>query len=70
MKSPQLTRLCKLLTRRRGCTAMEIIEGCKTTAPQRRIADLKETYGWEVYGKRMGQDKHLTYFGIPPAEFS
>lgn len=69
MKSKQLNRLCKLLTRSRGCTSMEIITECQTTAPHRRLTDLKE-HGWSIYKKPVEGQNFSRYFGIPPAEFS
>ena len=67
MKSPQLTRLCKLLTRSKGCTSMEIITECQTTAPHRRLMDLKQR-GWAIYSKPVEGRNFLRYFGMPPAD--
>lgn len=66
MKQTQYDRLEKLLLRKRGVTALEIIQAVGTTSPHRRLTDLKER-GWtirraQVEGKNFGR-----YFGQAPA---
>jgi hypothetical protein len=60
----QQLKLIKLLTRKRGCTSVDIVNGLPSVTPHRRISDLKDK-GWTILKKK--QDDGLTvYFGKPP----
>lgn len=65
MKTTQCDRLAKMLTRKRGCTALEIIVTVGTVCPHKRLSDLKEK-GWLITRKKESGEKHGRYFGVPP----
>lgn len=60
----QHQKLAKLLTRKRGCTSVDIVAVLPSVSPHRRISDLKE-HGWTILKKR-GVGRLITYFGTPP----
>lgn len=59
----QHQKLARLLTRKRGCTSVDICDALPSVSPHRRISDLKEQ-GWTIL-KRKGA-RLITYFGTPP----
>ena len=61
----QPDRIAKLLTRRNGCTAMDIITIAGTCSPHRRLADLKER-GWIIVRKPVAGANYGRYFGVAP----
>ena len=61
----QHQRLGKLLQRKRGVTALEIIQLVGTVSPHRRLSDLKEM-GWTILRQPIEGQKYGRYFGIPP----
>lgn len=65
MRNTQCDRLAKMLTRKRGCTALEIIVTVGTVCPHKRLSDLKEK-GWIITRKQEAGEKYGRYFGVPP----
>lgn len=63
MTQPQL--LSKLLTRRNGVTAMEIIQLVGTVCPHKRMSDLK-AHGWTITKKPVAGKTYHRYFGKGP----
>lgn len=61
----QHQKLGKLLQRKRGVTAFEIIHEVGTVCPHKRLSDLKEM-GWTILRQEIEGQKHGRYFGIPP----
>ena len=61
--------LAKLLTRKSGCTSVDICEALPSVSPHRRLSDLKQM-GWTILKKKKDGDKLITYFGIPPKTFN
>lgn len=57
--------LSKLLTRRRGVTAMEIITLVGTVCPHKRLSDLKAS-GWVITKQPVAGKKYHRYFGQMP----
>ncbi len=63
----QCDKLAKLLTRKRGCTSVDIVDVLPSVSPHRRLSDLKEQ-GWTILKKQDGRLKR--YFGIAPKTLS
>lgn len=65
MRSTQYQRLAKLLTRKHGCTALEIIVAVGSVCPHKRLSDMKER-GWTILRQEIEGQRHGRYFGIAP----
>lgn len=65
MKTTQYERLGKLLTRKRGATAMEIATVAGTVSPHSRLAELKAR-GWQVWREPIPGKSYGRYFGQEP----
>lgn len=61
----QLDRLEKLLTRKRGATAMEICEAVGTVSPHRRLTELKRR-GWNITRLPVEGRNYGRYYGRRP----
>ncbi|TXK26519.1 hypothetical protein FVQ98_14175 [Ottowia sp. GY511] len=61
----QVSRLAKLLARKRGTTAYEIMIVCKTVCPHKRMSDLKAR-GWTIVKKPITGTRFHRYFGQAP----
>lgn len=59
----QLTKLKRLLTKKTGCTSVDICRELPSVTPHRRLADLKQQ-GWTIKHKKVG--KLLRYYGEKP----
>lgn len=57
--------LSKLLTRKNGVTALEIINLVGTVSPHRRLSDLKEQ-GWTINKREVKGKTYHRYFGTAP----
>ena len=57
--------LSKLLTRRRGVTAMEIITLVGTVCPHKRLSDLKAS-GWVITKQPVAGKNYHRYYGQMP----
>lgn len=57
--------LSKLLSRKCGTTAMEIIQRVGTVCPHKRMSDLKAR-GWTITKKQVQGKNYHRYFGIAP----
>jgi hypothetical protein len=62
MKTNQYTRLAKLLTRKRGATAMDIVEAVGTVCPHKRLSEMKER-GWAIWREQVPGKSYGRYFG-------
>lgn len=62
----QYDRIGRLLTRKCGCTAMEIIREAGTVSPNSRLAEMKER-GWDIVRKAIPGKTYGRYFGKRPA---
>ena len=62
----QYDQLAKLLTRKRGATSLEIIQGAGTVSPHSRLAEMKAR-GWTIWRKALPGKTHGAYFGKAPA---
>lgn len=56
----------KLLMRKRGVTALEIIQAAGTTCPHKRLSDLKAK-GWRIHRSQVEGRNFGRYFGQAPA---
>lgn len=65
MKATQYERLAKLLTRKRGTTAMEVIEAVGTVCPHKRLSEMKER-GWKIHRVQADGKSYGVYFGKAP----
>ncbi len=61
----QPDRIAKLLQRRNGCTAMDIITAAGTVSPHRRLTDLKNR-GWIIVRKPVAGANYGRYYGVAP----
>jgi hypothetical protein len=59
----QLEKLQFLLTRKSGCTSVDIAKFLPSVCPHKRLSDLKYE-GWTITKKKIG--KLFVYFGKPP----
>lgn len=57
--------LAKLLSRKCGTTAFEIIVEARTVCPHKRMSDLKER-GWTITKKLVKGKNYHRYFGTAP----
>lgn len=57
--------LAKLLSRKSGATALEIIQRVGTVCPHKRMSDLK-AMGWTITKRRVTGKKYNAYFGTAP----
>jgi hypothetical protein len=57
--------LGKLLTRRKGVTAWEIIQLVGTVCPHKRLSDLKAS-GWTITKQPVAGQTYHRYFGTGP----
>lgn len=62
MKASQYDRLAKLLTRKKGATAMDIISVVGTTCPHKRLSDMKER-GWRITREQLPGRSYGVYRG-------
>lgn len=60
----QMLKLIKLLTRKEGCTSVDIAKGLPSVTPHRRLSDLKDK-GWTILKKKRN-DQLTRYHGKPP----
>lgn len=65
-RQTQYSRIEKLLTRKSGATAMEIIAKCGTTCPHKRLSELKER-GWFIQRLAVKGQTYGRYVGQAPA---
>lgn len=65
MKTTQCAILEKLLRRKYGVTALEIIERCGTVAPHKRLSELKDR-GWRITRRQVPGQSYGRYFGVKP----
>lgn len=61
----QHQKLGKLLQRKRGVTAFEIIQLIGTVCPHKRLSELKEA-GWTILRQEVPGQKYGRYFGVAP----
>lgn len=61
----QQQRLARLLSRKCGTTAMEIIDLVGSVCPHKRMSDLKAR-GWTITKKRVPGKSYHRYFGTAP----
>jgi hypothetical protein len=61
----QCAILEKLLRRKSGVTAREIIEKCGTVAPHKRLSELKQR-GWRITREQIAGKTYGRYFGQAP----
>jgi hypothetical protein len=62
----QHDKLKRLLSRKSGCTSVDICAVLPSVSPHRRLSDLKEQ-GWTIKFKQDGRLKR--YFGIAPKAY-
>jgi hypothetical protein len=65
MKTTQYDRLAKLLTRKSGATAMDIVEAVGTVCPHKRLSELKER-GWRIWREAIEGKSYGRYRGEAP----
>jgi hypothetical protein len=63
MKQTQYERLSKLLTRKKGATAMDIVEAVGTVCPHKRLSEMKER-GWLVWREKVPGKSYGVYRGM------
>ena len=61
----QSTKLSKLLTRKSGVTAFEIIMLVGSVCPHKRMSDLKQI-GWTITKKKVSGKTYHKYYGVAP----
>ena len=63
----QYDRIARLLTRRRGATAMEVSQEAGTVSAHSRFSEMRRK-GWTITRKPLQGKNYGTYHGMPPAE--
>jgi hypothetical protein len=64
MKSPtQYDRIARLLTRKKGATAMEIATEAGTVSPHKRLSEMKE-HGWNIWREALPGRQYGIYKGV------
>jgi hypothetical protein len=63
----QYERLSRLLTRKSGATAMDIVEAVGTVCPHKRLSELKER-GWHITREQVPGKSYGVYRGTAPAQ--
>jgi hypothetical protein len=61
----QYLKIARLLTRKSGCTAMEITTVAGTVSAHSRLSELKRR-GWTITRKPISGRKYGQYFGVAP----
>jgi hypothetical protein len=61
----QYDRLGKLLTRKRGATAMDIATLVGSTSPHKRLSEMRAR-GWRITRQAVKGKSYGTYHGIAP----
>jgi hypothetical protein len=61
----QYDKLARLLTRKRGATAMEIVEAVGTVSPHRRLYEMRQK-GWGIVRRHLDGKSYGAYHGTPP----
>jgi hypothetical protein len=61
----QYDRIAKLLTRKRGCTPMEIVQVAGTVCPHKRLSEMRER-GWWITREEIAGKSYGRYRGIAP----
>lgn len=61
----QYLKIARLLTRRGGCTAMEITQEAGTVSCHSRLSELKRK-GWTITRQPIDGKKYGRYQGTPP----
>lgn len=67
MKTNQYERLAKLLTRKTGATAMDIVAAVGTVCPHKRLSELKSR-GWMIRREQVSGKNYGRYYGVAPAK--
>jgi hypothetical protein len=63
--STQYQTIERLISRKRGATAMEIITRCGTVCPHKRLSELRDR-GWRITRKQIAGKSYGAYFGVAP----
>lgn len=66
MKQSQYDRLAKLLKRKTGATAMDIVEAVGTVCPHKRLSEMKGK-GWRITRKPVPGKSYGIYHGVKAA---
>jgi hypothetical protein len=61
----QYDRLGKLLTRKKGATAMDIVQAVGTVCPHKRLSEMKAR-GWRITRRQVPGKSYGTYHGVKP----
>jgi len=61
----QYEQIGRLLTRKSGCTSMDIISAAGTVSPHSRIAEMKRS-GWSVRKVKVAGRNFHRYYGTAP----
>lgn len=61
----QYQRIGRLLTRKRGCTAMEMTAAAGTVSCHSRMAEMKR-HGWTIWREAIPGRNYGRYFGKAP----
>lgn len=62
----QYDKLARLLTRKGGATAMDIVSAIGTVCPHKRLSELKAR-GWTIRREQVKGRNYSRYFGQAPA---
>jgi hypothetical protein len=61
----QYAKLERLLTRKRGCTAMDIATEVGSTSPHKRVSELRAR-GWHITKNQVPGKSYCVYRGVRP----
>ena len=61
----QYDRIARLLTRKSGCTGLEIATVAPSVSPHSRLSEMKSR-GWIIWREKIKGRAYGRYFGAPP----
>jgi hypothetical protein len=65
MKATQYTSIVRLICRKKGATALEMMHATASTCVHKRMSELKE-HGWTITKQQVAGKSYHRYFGAAP----
>lgn len=65
MKATQYEAIARLLRRKSGATAMDMVAAAGTVCPHKRMQELRKK-GWYIWREKIAGQVYGRYFGIAP----
>lgn len=65
MKATQYTHITRLICRKKGATALEMMQATASTCVHKRMSELKAN-GWTITKRQVAGQSYHRYFGAAP----